>query len=63
MIIAFSSAQVPRAFLGLKSGGSTMLRKLTTLTLLAGLGLSGATQATLFDRGSGLIYDDVLKIT
>ncbi len=40
-----------------------MLRKLTTLTLLAGLGLSGATQATLFDRGSGLIYDDVLKIT
>ncbi len=33
------------------------------LALLAGLSLSGAAQATLIDRGGGLIYDDVLKIT
>ena len=31
--------------------------------ILAGLALSGAAQATLIDRGGGLIYDDVLKIT
>ena len=31
--------------------------------LLAGLALSGAAQATLIDRGGGLIYDDVLNIT
>ncbi len=33
--------------------------------ILAGVGLlaSGAAQATLYDRGGGLIYDDVLKIT
>ncbi|HRH75403.1 MAG TPA: PEP-CTERM sorting domain-containing protein [Zoogloea sp.] len=33
--------------------------------ILAGIGLlaSGAAQATLYDRGGGLIYDDVLKIT
>jgi len=33
--------------------------------ILAGVGLlaSGAAQATLHDRGGGLIYDDVLKIT
>ncbi len=37
--------------------------KLLTLTLLAGLGLSGAAQATLIDRGGGLIYDDVLNLT
>jgi hypothetical protein len=28
-----------------------------------GLGLSGVSQATLIDRGGGLIYDDVLDIT
>ncbi|MEF8714820.1 MAG: DUF1566 domain-containing protein [Accumulibacter sp.] len=33
--------------------------------ILAGIGLlaSGTAQATLYDRGGGLIYDDVLKIT
>ncbi len=33
------------------------------LALLAGLTISGAAQATLIDRGGGLIYDDVLNIT
>ena len=33
------------------------------LALLAGLSLSGAAQATLIDRGGGLIYDDMLNIT
>ena len=40
-----------------------MPKKPLILALLAGLTLSGAAQATLFDRGSGLIYDDVLDIT
>lgn len=36
----------------------------TIRSLLLSLGLvSGAAQATLYDRGSGLIYDDVLNIT
>lgn len=34
-----------------------------TLALLAGFTLSGAAQATLIDRGGGMIYDDVLDIT
>lgn len=33
------------------------------LALLAGLSLSGAAQATLIDRGGGMLYDDVLNIT
>ena len=33
------------------------------LALLAGLSLSGAAQATLIDRGGGLIYDTGLNIT
>lgn len=36
---------------------------LTSLALAAGLFISGAAQATLYDRGGGLIYDDVLDIT
>lgn len=40
-----------------------MSRKIITLTLMASLCLSGAAQATLIDRGSGLIYDNVLNIT
>lgn len=40
-----------------------MQRQLTTLTLAAGLCISGAAQATLIDRGGGLIYDDVLNVT
>jgi len=37
--------------------------KLYSLLAVLGLGLSGASQATLIDRGSGLIYDDVLDVT
>ncbi len=40
--------------------------KKTTSVIWAGalaLGLAGTAQATLFDRGGGLIYDDVLDIT
>ena len=40
-----------------------MPKKPLILALLAGLALSGAAQATLHDRGGGMIYDDVLKIT
>jgi len=40
-----------------------MYKKTLVLALLACLALSGAAQATLLDRGSGLIYDDVLDIT
>jgi hypothetical protein len=39
-----------------------MYKNTLVLALLAG-SLSGAAQATLIDRGGGLIYDDVLKIT
>jgi hypothetical protein len=37
--------------------------KSALLVAAFGLGLSGAAQATLHDRGSGLVYDDVLNIT
>ena len=40
-----------------------MQKRPLILALLAGLSLSGAAQATLIDRGGGMIYDDVLKIT
>ena len=40
-----------------------MQTKPLILALLAGLALSGAAQATLIDRGNGLIYDNVLNIT
>ena len=40
-----------------------MQHKPLILALLAGLSLSGAAQATLFDRGGGLIYDSALNIT
>ena len=40
-----------------------MQTKPLILVLLAGLALSGAAQATLIDRGGGLIYDDVLNLT
>ena len=36
---------------------------LALLTGLAGFALSGGAQATLYDRGGGMIYDDVLDIT
>jgi hypothetical protein len=40
-----------------------MQSKLHLLVLAAGMSMSGAASATLIDRGGGLIYDDVLKIT
>jgi len=40
-----------------------MNRPFTTIALLAGLSLSNAAQATLVDRGGGLIYDTDLNVT
>ena len=40
-----------------------MKKNLAILALVVGSSLSSASQATLIDRGGGLIYDDVLKIT
>lgn len=40
-----------------------MKRRSVIMALLVLIALSGAAQATLIDRGGGLIYDDVLKIT
>lgn len=39
------------------------VRAFLRLTFVAGLGLSMTAQAALHDRGSGLIYDDVLDLT
>ena len=39
------------------------MKKLAAILAGAGLLASGAAQATLLDRGGGLIYDDVLNIT
>lgn len=40
-----------------------MHKKPLILALLTGIALSGVAQAALHDRGSGLIYDDVLNLT
>ena len=40
-----------------------MKHKHLILALASGLAISGGAQATLIDRGSGLIYDDVLNLT
>lgn len=40
-----------------------MQKKPLILALLAGIALSGAAQATLMDRGGGLIYDNDINIT
>ncbi|MBU1666439.1 MAG: PEP-CTERM sorting domain-containing protein [Gammaproteobacteria bacterium] len=40
-----------------------MFKNSLTLALLSSLAISGAAQATLIDRGGGLIYDDVLNVT
>lgn len=40
-----------------------MQQKFTTLALLAGFSMMGNAQAVLIDRGSGLLFDDVLNIT
>ena len=39
------------------------IKKALSGLLLAGLLVSGAAQATLTDRGGGLLYDDVLNVT
>ena len=41
------------------------MNRVRVLLLILGavLGFSGASNATLWDRGRGLIYDDVLDIT
>jgi Protein of unknown function (DUF1566)/PEP-CTERM motif len=41
----------------------TGLKKMTLALATAGILSSGAAQAVLFDRGGGLIYDNVLNIT
>lgn len=40
-----------------------MQRKRFILALLAGVAMSGAAHAALYDRGGGLIYDDQLNVT
>jgi hypothetical protein len=40
-----------------------LLNKVTLALATAGLLSSGAAQAELFDRGGGLLYDDVLNVT
>jgi len=40
-----------------------MLKKMAPLTMALGLTLALPTQAALFDRGNGLIYDNVLNVT
>src|SRR3990172_7999677 len=53
-----------RSSLKIEGGGETM-KPITTLlvALVIGLGLTVQGQATLIDRGSGLIYDDDFNIT
>jgi hypothetical protein len=31
--------------------------------LATGIGFTGSAQASLYDRGNGLVYDDILNIT
>ena len=38
-------------------------KKTAIVALLAGLGFTGASQASLIDRGNGLLYDNVLNVT
>src|SRR5437879_5591769 len=40
-----------------------LIAELSTTYMAAAMGLAGNASATLFDRGGGLIYDDVLNIT
>jgi hypothetical protein len=39
------------------------INKITVAVLVAGLGFTGSSSASLFDRGGGLLYDDVLNVT
>ncbi len=41
----------------------TNFKKTAMVALLAGLGFTGTSQAALFDRGNGMIYDDYSNIT
>lgn len=38
-------------------------RILSVLSIVVGLGISAGSEAALYDRGSGLIYDDALNVT
>jgi len=38
-------------------------QKVLSILTVASLTLSGISQASLYDRGEGLIYDDVLDVT
>jgi len=40
-----------------------LIAELSTTYMVAAMGLAGNASAILFDRGGGLIYDDVLNIT
>ena len=40
-----------------------MNKVIPILSLLLALAIVGKSEAALFDRGNGMIYDDVLKIT
>jgi hypothetical protein len=42
---------------------NTLKHKLPILLLLAGMGFASTSEATLFDRGKGMIYDSDLNIT
>ena len=54
-----------------ESGGSALffeefkmkMKKLVIISCALFFGIAGPAGATLFDRGGGLIYDDVLDIT
>ena len=41
----------------------TGFKKIAMVALLAGLGFTGTSQASLIDRGNGLLYDNVLNVT
>jgi chemotaxis response regulator CheB len=38
-------------------------KRTAMVALLTGLGFTGTSQAALFDRGGGLIYDDINNVT
>jgi hypothetical protein len=52
-----------KIFICAAEGEQPVKKTILALGLLAGLLMAGKSQATLFDRGGGLIYDDVLNIT
>jgi hypothetical protein len=52
-----------RKFMFTRNALALLIKKRFVLALLAGLGMSGAAQATLMDHGGGMIYDNDLNIT